>query len=540
LFKQVEITNFHAFFQRFVFAYAGYLGLGCTPDIPCPSDWTAKVCECVPELADVRKGRDKDTLMSCLEFADGCFPPQLSKKHHALQPRVRDAVLNLNAKGFISQSDLAYHFARLLKRSPFVLSCLRRKYPFLVLDEYQDTSDLQDGIVRELLGENGKAVVMSDELQMIHEWRGASGDRIAKLKRDIRPCLEMTLRELPRYECAAELGRLFVDMRPELKAEPFCVIESHPCRLVEVMEAPLAPDQKAQLERAEPEKVAHLRDQMHARSVVWHVLKLRRRGVGVGQGTLALLFAGNDEVGMCKRALRRGDIPVRELSNGNKQHDFVGLLLRASGVLTSEERRRVLLEILAGCALQPVRDGMTWESRLEDLRRNPKLPIQGRKPDIRSQMGLDDIATKPSSFGELLSRLAQVMDAHKQELALDYDVFTLLRKCAERARRTDVAELREHLRGVMLQQQYLTSTWALRGVYVLNVHQAKGREFDCVILPNVSQGRFNPSERSDRNLFYVAITRAKRKVIIYDRPDRSQLLDLLSVTGTPTDGLTSL
>jgi hypothetical protein len=363
---------------------------------------------------------------------------------------------------------------------------------------------------------------------MIHEWRGASGDRIAKLKRDIGPCFDITLRELPRYEHAEELGRLFVDMRSELKMEPFCVIRPHPCRLVEIMEAPLAPEQKVQLERAEPKKVAHLRDQMHARSVVWHVLKLRQHGVGVGQSTLALLFAGNDEVSVCKRALRRKDIPVRELSSGNKQHDFVGLLLRASGTVTPEGRREVLLELLAECALQPIRDGMTWESRLEDIRRNPKLPIQGRKPDIRAQMELDDIAATPSSFGELLSRLVQVMEAHKKELALDYDVFSLLRKSADRARRTDIAELREHLKGVMLQQQYLTSASALRGVYVLNIHQAKGREFDCVILPNVSLGRFNPSERADRNLFYVAITRAKRRVIIYDRPDRSPLLDLLS------------
>jgi superfamily I DNA/RNA helicase len=160
--EQVEVTNFHAFFQRFVFAYAGFLGLGCAPDIPCPSDWTAKICESVPGLTDVKKARDRDALMSCLEFSGGCVPPHLSERHHALLPRVRDAVLTLNAKGLISQSDLTHHFARLLKRSPFVLSCLRRKYPFLVLDEYQDASDLQDAIVRELLGENGKAVAMSD------------------------------------------------------------------------------------------------------------------------------------------------------------------------------------------------------------------------------------------------------------------------------------------------------------------------------------------------------------------------------------------
>ena len=530
--QRAEVTNFHAFFQKYVFAYSAFLGLGVAPEIPCPSDWGTKLTECVPKLATVRRGHDRDALMSCLEFPKDCVPPQLAETHHGLLPDVRNAVISLNSIGLVSQSDLAYHFLRLLHLSPFVLKCLRRKYPFLVLDEYQDASDLQDTVVRELLDKEGKAVVMSDELQMIHEWRGASADRVANLKRDFTPFVEFKPKELPRYENAPELGRLFVDIRPRLKAEPFAAGRPHGCTEVELMAAPIARELRERLGKSDPKKVSHERDKAHARSVLWHVLRLRKNGIGVGQASLAVLFSGNDELQVCKVALRRKGVSVRELSNGNKQHDLVGLLVQASGATAPEDRRQAVLRIVVACALQAeIRRGLTWDDRLNSLQRNPRLRIQGTRPDLRSEMGLDDLAETQSSFGDFLMRLALAMEKQSSRLALDYDMFSILKKSAERARLANDDGLCQHLKDVMLQQQYLASTRALRGTYVLNIHQAKGREFDYVLLPNVSRSRFNASERADRNLFYVAITRAKRKVIIYDRPDRSDLLNLLSAPG---------
>lgn len=64
---------------------------------------------------------------------------------------------------------------------------------------------------------------------------------------------------------------------------------------------------------------------------------------------------------------------------------------------------------------------------------------------------------------------------------------------------------------------------------VVTVHQAKGLEFDTVFIAGVSEGEF-PSYRSvqdgkmeeERRLFYVALTRAKRRLFVsaFDRNDR--------------------
>ena len=61
----------------------------------------------------------------------------------------------------------------------------------------------------------------------------------------------------------------------------------------------------------------------------------------------------------------------------------------------------------------------------------------------------------------------------------------------------------------------------------MTVHQAKGKEFDAVILVNAGARHFADND-DDRRLFYVAITRAsKRWLIIAPEQDPSPLLGSL-------------
>jgi superfamily I DNA/RNA helicase len=77
-----------------------------------------------------------------------------------------------------------------------------------------------------------------------------------------------------------------------------------------------------------------------------------------------------------------------------------------------------------------------------------------------------------------------------------------------------------------LQELYMRAHRILIGIYVLNVHQAKGREFDWVILPDVTESTFKSNNEDKKKLFYVAVTRAKQKVIIYNRDNLSKILDI--------------
>jgi hypothetical protein len=69
------------------------------------------------------------------------------------------------------------------------------------------------------------------------------------------------------------------------------------------------------------------------------------------------------------------------------------------------------------------------------------------------------------------------------------------------------------------------------GIFVMTAHQAKGREFDAVILVGADSGSF-PDDQDSRRLLYVALTRAtKAWVVIHPQLDNSPLLRLCLPAG---------
>ncbi|TDO99931.1 ATP-dependent helicase [Marinomonas balearica] len=74
------------------------------------------------------------------------------------------------------------------------------------------------------------------------------------------------------------------------------------------------------------------------------------------------------------------------------------------------------------------------------------------------------------------------------------------------------------------------------GVHLMTIHKSKGLEFDLVMLPGLREGRFpyyeddvsdiDPQARknmqAERRLFYVAITRARRRLVILESPDTKE------------------
>ena len=53
-----------------------------------------------------------------------------------------------------------------------------------------------------------------------------------------------------------------------------------------------------------------------------------------------------------------------------------------------------------------------------------------------------------------------------------------------------------------------------------SIESAKGLEFDHVIVPHLSQGEFGDGSTETRNLLYVAMTRAKRRLTLTFDPRR--------------------
>jgi len=84
----------------------------------------------------------------------------------------------LRAKGAVDYDDLIALAVQLLESCPDVRADLQERYPYLLVDEYQDTDFLQGEMVRLLAGDGANVTIVGDPDQTIYSFRGAAMSNI--------------------------------------------------------------------------------------------------------------------------------------------------------------------------------------------------------------------------------------------------------------------------------------------------------------------------------------------------------------------------
>jgi DNA helicase-2/ATP-dependent DNA helicase PcrA len=90
----------------------------------------------------------------------------------------------LALNGFIDFGDQVALTLRLLREHPAVASHYRRRYRFVLVDEFQDTNYAQYLLVKLLCGEHRNLTVVGDDDQSIYRFRGAAMSNILMFGRD--------------------------------------------------------------------------------------------------------------------------------------------------------------------------------------------------------------------------------------------------------------------------------------------------------------------------------------------------------------------
>lgn len=104
----------------------------------------------------------------------GSLFPQIYKTYQA----------KLQECNALDYDDLLFLTARLFREHPEVLAYYQQRWSHLLIDEYQDTNELQYSIINDLVAKHHNICVVGDPDQSIYSWRGANIKNILNFERD--------------------------------------------------------------------------------------------------------------------------------------------------------------------------------------------------------------------------------------------------------------------------------------------------------------------------------------------------------------------
>jgi DNA helicase-2/ATP-dependent DNA helicase PcrA len=90
----------------------------------------------------------------------------------------------LEQNGALDFDDLLMKTVQLFRQNPDVRTKYQRRYPFVLVDEWQDTNMAQYELVKLLAGERANLFVVGDEDQSIYRFRGADYRNVARFRQD--------------------------------------------------------------------------------------------------------------------------------------------------------------------------------------------------------------------------------------------------------------------------------------------------------------------------------------------------------------------
>ena len=451
-----------------------------------------------------------------MSFADG--------KGGALYALYQQRLKALNAVDF---GDLLLEALRLFRENPDVLAEYRRRFKYILVDEYQDTNVAQYLWLRLLSQrEEGRPNLccVGDDDQSVYGWRGAEVENILRFEKDFP---------------GAKVIRLERNYR---STGHILAAASH---LISFNEDRLGKTLFTDGDLGEKPTVGNVWDsEEEARVVGEEIEQLQRQGHGL------------DEIAILVRA----SFQMREFE---ERFVTLGLPYRVIGGPRFYERAEIR-DALAylRCVAQPA-DDLAFErivntpkrglgdaslQMLHEFARRENIPIMQA---ARALIESEDIKAKPrATLRALLSdfeRWRSLIDSkpHHElaEMVLDESGYTEMwrqDKTPEAAGRLenlkelvrameqfpDLAGFLEHVSLVMETDEAAGA----RRVSIMTLHGAKGLEFETVFLPGWEEGLF-PHQRSldesgragleeERRLAYVGITRAKRRARIFFATNR--------------------
>src|ERR1700722_5911959 len=400
-------------------------------------------------------------------------------------PEMAEAYWKLcGQKGFIDFANIIYYSLRLLREHPMVLDAVASRFAWILVDEFQDTTDLQVEILALIAGRGRtKFLLVGDPFQSIFHFAGARPDLADKFAADIAARTDLVLSGNFRS------SKPIIDQAELLFAREPPMLAKGDAR--KFTDAPLYFHGKSPFEVIMDHFLPTLADlkiplgEAAILAPTWFTLfplgrKLREAGVSI--------------VGPGARPYRR-----------NRQF-------------------APLAEQLCGYLMEPRPDAIV---AIERTLFNTVLDVTGQAQfEIFSYEGRTTVFELIQSAGKLYAENMGAV-AWLEAAAEAFSEILVRRGCLTRGERQvfsmSVEEMKSDMRNNRVDLSNLTIDEL--GIYAMpdtalklsTLHNAKGREYMAVAMIDCHEGRIpnyraktKPEIEEQKRLFYVGVTRAKR------------------------------
>ncbi|MBN1868562.1 UvrD-helicase domain-containing protein [Candidatus Sumerlaeota bacterium] len=529
---RLPLATFHSHCARILRADSSFAGLTARFTICDETDQTAVMRDCIktlgcdPKTLDARGVLDAVSLAK-MKMLDG-------DEARDFLSRAREDVYadlytlyerRLRENDAVDFDDLLLKVVEMWQDRPSILARYREQYLYLLVDEYQDTNEVQFEWLRLLSAERGNLCVVGDEDQSIYSWRGARIDNLLEFQnffpkaKTIR--LEQNYRSTRRILEAASgvIARNTQRLGKTLWSDGE---EGDP--ILEI-------DAQSEFEEA--------------RRIVDEILYLYRNGLPLEE--IAVFYRINSLSRIYEDALREADIPYRVVG-GLRFYDRAEIkdLLAYLHVVANPNNALALLRVInkprrgIGSAALSKIVNFADENRLAlieaigDSAHLTAARVKGKAAEGALELAAMVEKWRKSAAQKLrLKRLVKaILDDTGYEASLgdprSIDAMSRIENIREFVGSLDDfqkqdpdADLGDYLESIALKSAEEKED-AGSGVSLMTVHNAKGLEFDVVfvvavekdLFPNARAVREQGDSEEERRLFYVALTRARRRVYL--------------------------
>jgi len=191
---KLEVMTFHGFCHRFLQEHSRELGLPAKfqlldraeswiffrkllPEFKLAHHWNfGDPTACIDGFLRFIS-RSKDELVSVEQYAEyvkSLVDPEERARAEEVERVYRIYQKELRLAGCLDFGDLIVETHHALKKKPSVLAQLQAAYKYLLVDEFQDTNVAQIALLGLLAGSSGNLCVVGDDDQAIYRFRGAS------------------------------------------------------------------------------------------------------------------------------------------------------------------------------------------------------------------------------------------------------------------------------------------------------------------------------------------------------------------------------